>query len=439
MIGSGAAVPDGVTRLGFARVRRAGSERRSRARRPGELVEISQGHGYCDARMATLFDPCTRTDSRPARHSEDMFSFLTRVDSPYWDAVRSLLEDWFAELPLDERDELSRRFRTGKYGEILSAFWQLYLHALLRRSDLTVTTHPSVPGSNRRPDFLAIDSNGDGLYLEAAVVIESNRAAARRRVLGQIFDQINAVPSPRFWLRVYLDAEAAVPPPAARLRPFLSGWLATLDYDQAVELATAKLFDKLPRIQWDSGGWRLRFMVLPKVPPDRGPTIGMYPSEGGAFDPRSEVLSTLKKKASRYGPLDRPYVIGVLCDNVVANDTDIEAALHGRMTVNFAEVGGEAFYWGAHRESDGLWTPRRGTRVSAVLTATELKPWTVPRVVPRLWTNPWAARELTVGLRWAAPASPTKTEAPAIGEPATTPREVLGLADPWPPGEPFGD
>jgi hypothetical protein len=296
--------------------------------------------------LATLFDTRPRSDGTPALHGGDMFSFLARVDSPYWLAVRDVLEEWFAELPVAEQDGLRRRFQTGKYGEILSAFWQLYLHALLVRTGVTVTPHPPLAGTEKKPDFLAVDGTGAGFNLEAAVVVESLEKAARGRVLAAIWDQINLVPSPRFWLRVYLDAEGAKPPAAARLRPFLADWLATLDYDRAVELAQAKRFGELPHREWEAGGWKLRFMVLPKVPSDRGPTIGMYPTEGGVFDPRSDVLPTLKKKASRYGRLDRPYVIAVLCDNVVANDTDIEAALYGRMSVNFARVGGETYYWG---------------------------------------------------------------------------------------------
>lgn len=389
--------------------------------------------------MSTLFDTSHRADGAPALHSEDMFSFLARVDRPYWSAVRDVLDVWFAELPAGEQDELRRRFQTGKYGEILSALWQLYLHALLIRTGLNVTPHPTLAASGRRPDFLAVAEDGASFYLEAAVVVEPDEQAARRRVLGAIWDQINAVPSPRFWLRVYLDAEGAQPPPATRLQPILAEWLAALDYDRAVALARAKRFDDLPQKQWEAGGWKLRFMVLPKMPPDRGPTIGMYPSEGGVFDPRSEVLPTLKKKASRYGQLDRPYVIGVLSDSVVANDGDIEAALFGRMSVNVARAGGETFYWGARRRSDGLWMPARGTRVSAVLSATELKPWTIPRVVPRLWTNPWAARPLSVELPWAAQASPTDTEAPLVVEPAHPPHEALGLTPDWPPGTPFDD
>ncbi len=388
--------------------------------------------------METLFDVRPRTDSAPALHSEDMFSFLARVDQPYWSAVREVLDLWFAELPAAEQDELRSRFHTGKYGEILSALWQLYLHALLVRTGLTVTPHPTLVGTERRPDFLAVRGNV-GFYLEAAVVVEPDEQASRRRVLGAIFDQINLVPSPCFWLRVYLDAEGEQPPAATRLRPFLADWLTTLDYDKAVELALAKRFEELPHVQWEAGGWKLRFLALPRVPPEQGPTIGMYPDEGGVFDPRSEVLPTLKKKASRYGQPDRPYVIAVLCDNVVANDGDIEAALFGRMSVNFEKAGGETFYWGARRKSDGLWTPERGTRVSAVLSATELKPWTIPRVVPRLWTNPWAAKPLAVELPWAAKAAPTETEAPEIVAPTHSPHEVLGLERDWPPGEPFSD
>jgi hypothetical protein len=389
--------------------------------------------------MATLFDTSERSDGAPASHGEDMFSFLTRVDQPYWAAVRDVLDEWFAELPAAEQDELRKRFRTGKYGEILSALWQLYLHALLVRSGFTVTAHPTLPGTERMPDFIALDESGEGLYLEAAVVVEPDDEAARRRVLGGIYDQISLVPSPRFWLRVYLDAEGDQPPPAARLRPFLTDWLATLDYDRSVELAYAKRWDEQPQTTWEVAGWKLRFMVLPKVPPDRGPTIGMYPSEGGVFDVRSEVLPTLKKKASRYGQPDRPYVIAVLCDNVVGNDGDIEAALFGRTTINFARAGEQTFYWGAQRKHDGLWTPDRGTRVSAVLSATEFKPHTLAGVVPRLWTNPWARRPLAVDLPWAAHASPTETEAPLITDPVKPPHEVLGLAADWPPGEPFPD
>jgi hypothetical protein len=130
-------------------------------------------------------------------------------------------------------------------------------------------------------------------------------------------------------------------------------------------------------------------------------------------------------------------VIAVLCDNIVTDDTDVEAALYGRLAVNFARAGRETFFWGAHRASDGLWRPRSGTRVSAVLTATELKPWTVRRVAPRLWANPWAKRPLTVELPWASKATTTETDTPYIEEPARPPYDLLSLAADWPPGEPF--
>jgi hypothetical protein len=37
-------------------------------------------------------------------------------------------------------------------------------------------------------------------------------------------------------------------------------------------------------------------------------------------------------------------VIAMRCDNVAGNDGDIEAALFGRMTINFARVGEHTSY-----------------------------------------------------------------------------------------------
>jgi hypothetical protein len=117
-------------------------------------------------------------------------------------------------------------------------------------------------------------------------------------------------------------------------------------------------------------------MALPKVPPNRGPTIGMYPDEGGVFDPRSEVLPTLKK--------------GVALGRAPQGRRPLDAvARHTRL-------GG--------RDRD---------RAQAV--------------------DDRARRAAAVD----EPVGSTVTEAPRIVEPVKPPHEVLGLAADWPPGEPF--
>ena len=58
----------------------------------GARLPWSQGES-----VATPFDTRPRSDGTPALHSEDMFSFLARLDSPYGSPLHDMLEEWFAE------------------------------------------------------------------------------------------------------------------------------------------------------------------------------------------------------------------------------------------------------------------------------------------------------------------------------------------------------
>jgi hypothetical protein len=43
-----------------------------------------------------LFDAGARIDPSPAEHGEDSFSFMNRVDQPFWERIRAKLERWSA-------------------------------------------------------------------------------------------------------------------------------------------------------------------------------------------------------------------------------------------------------------------------------------------------------------------------------------------------------
>lgn len=120
-----------------------------------------------------LFDDRERSDPRPASGSTGSFDFLDRVATPYWAAVRSLLEDWFAEfsrhaMPNETRDVRSR-FRSRNGQQHQAAFWELYVFALLRHlfpsSIVAVEKHPRAAA--KRPDFAVIAGLRPQLYVEA--------------------------------------------------------------------------------------------------------------------------------------------------------------------------------------------------------------------------------------------------------------------------------
>jgi hypothetical protein len=92
-----------------------------------------------------LFDEVERTDASPAGYEEDSFSFLNRVDQPYWQPVRDELERWYADYPDEEHGfGLRARFR-----DAAGAHHFRRLVGALPSSPLSVSPLPSRGGTGR--------------------------------------------------------------------------------------------------------------------------------------------------------------------------------------------------------------------------------------------------------------------------------------------------
>jgi hypothetical protein len=98
-----------------------------------------------------LFDEFERTDPSPRGYEEDTFSFLNRVDQPFWQEIRDELERWYADYPDDEHGfGLRARFRKAAPAQHFGAWWELYLHRLFRCLGFHVEVEPNVVGGPGR-------------------------------------------------------------------------------------------------------------------------------------------------------------------------------------------------------------------------------------------------------------------------------------------------
>lgn len=103
----------------------------------------------------SIFSEIARDDPSRRAHGDGQFTFLDRVAGPYWDQVRELIEDWFSRLCPDAQADIRGRLRSSDDRHVRGAFFELYLHECLLRMGYTVTCHPVLEGTTRRPDFLA--------------------------------------------------------------------------------------------------------------------------------------------------------------------------------------------------------------------------------------------------------------------------------------------
>ena len=342
-----------------------------------------------------LFSDISRTDTAPASHGEDRFEYYNRSARVGVVNIRRLIQAWFDAYPRSEQAELAARFRWA----FDSAYFELFLHELSRRLGYDVTVHPHLPsGISKRPDF-GLTLADKLTYLEARVVTDENDAQVNeRKIRATIFDQINALDIPDYFLILEtLRLRSGTTPSLRRLKRELLQWIESLSYDETSRLARQSL-DLTPRWTFTNDSVLIEIAVIPVSASHRGHPahrpIGVYPMEASWGGPERSMRKALQRKSGKYGQLASPYVIALNVTKSFNPD---------RIAEMNALFGDEQFLFGpksappqVERKRNGFWIGPQGiqnTRVSAVLICS-VHPSNVHNAPACLYHNPWSKHPL---------------------------------------------
>lgn len=389
----------------------------------------------------TLFDDVTRSDRRPARENEPLFDYYNTSGRRSVDGIRTTLDTWFQRIPESAKTELRARFRSPTASQHQSAFFELYLHELLCCSGFSVTLHPNVPGDVRtHPDFLVLQNDIPCFYLEATLALPSGNETAANARIAQVYDTLNAMESPNFFLGIRLRGAPATPPHGARLRRDLTRWLSGLDPDVLRHTLEAAHWDGLPSYEWSHDGWDLSFLPIAKSPSLRGQPgvrpIGVRIPAVRLLNSHAAMKTAICNKATRYGDLDLPFVVAVNVIDIFADDDDIMNALFGEENVTGTPHPDGIIDLTPGRNGNGAWFGPQGpqnTRVSAAFVLLNMDVWNMVSQSPKIIHNPWATCPLSHDL-WPLPQLILNlTENRLESKAGLTAGDVLGLPMTWPP------
>lgn len=391
-------------------------------------------------RRVTIFSTTTRTDPSPASQGDSQFQFLDRVSGPYWDQVRDLIEDWFARLCPDAQADVRGRLRSRDDRQFTGAFFELYLHECLLRMGYSVTCHPELEGTSRRPDFLA-EKDGGLIYVEARSASSSDVAVGKSARVNAVYESLDRLNSPNFFLWIDVATQGDDPLRARPLRGRLEQWLAGLDPDEYS--LVGKRRDDLPGLTHEDGGWKIEFRAVPKSPEARGREgarpLGIF-GGGKAHWVQDEegIRGALTAKGSAYGSLGAPFVVAVASGGISLDDDDVLSALYGTEVVEFRVFADGTESTALARKADGYWYKgdhwdHRG--VSAVLVVKNLHPAFVGKQQHTIWEHPDPEAAVDALPIWRR--SLVEGGGITFVEPERSQAEWFGLGDPWPVGEPF--
>jgi len=260
------------------------------------------------------------------------------------------------------------------------------------------------------PDFMILKGKEQLFYLEATLVTLSDTNAATKARENRVYDTLNEMKSPNFFIDLKVHGAPDSSPPGRKIRDFLERRLAGLNSERIATQFEQGSFRRSPSWKWEYEGWQITFFPIPKSPFDRGKPgirpIGIRMQEPKWVTPHIGIRNSIYDKASKYGKLSLPYVVAIdVIDESGADDIDISNALFGkeqltvvlRRNVLISQVKGH--------KPNGAWYSQNGPqnkRVSAVLIAVNLCSWSITKTTPILWHNPWANYTLSQDV-WSPP------------------------------------
>jgi hypothetical protein len=286
-----------------------------------------------------LFEDKIRDDYRRASYRDNIFDYYNDNQQTKIAEIRELLNKWFSNYPEENKIELKQNFKNS----FNDAFYELFVHETFYRQGYMLEVHPQLENSKRKPDFLARKGEEE-FYIEATTVSSlSELEVKQENFKAQFIDELNKMNSPFFWLGLEkLEFKKSNFPKVGKLRKALENELNKINpadieigqkntlktnhlkYEDENLLVVLSLFIKSEAVKNKEGIRAIGFEFSPV-------TI-----KNANEDP-DKILKNFKDKATRYGILNKPFIICLNLDFHFNIKYDVDWAFYNTNSFNSIE------------------------------------------------------------------------------------------------------
>ena len=256
-----------------------------------------------------LFDMDVKRTGGTASLRESNYDYLNRSNRPEVIEISHWMNEWFCELPPNDRSIIKPRLTASDGDTFNGARFELIVHRILKTLGLSVEIEREIPTTNKKIDFFIYPQGQQdrSVYLEATVsgfgrgLLSSNwNEFDAVRKLRAYFDRDNSLHS-NVWmeaqgkLRRTLSCRDIVNPIRELLDQYGPEEVRTLH-------ATGQAWKK-PRCEIRDEDWMLTAYL---DPPGSLSGVGQVfgPARGGAVDGSKAIRDTLRRKARKWKDVD---------------------------------------------------------------------------------------------------------------------------------------
>jgi len=320
--------------------------------------------------MINLFEASTGNNLLPKSHNEDSYSYFNNSARTEIIEMRKEMEAWFSEYPEPDKKDLKYTF----INDFDAGFFELFLFILFKKMGYAIKIHPSVPSSQKQPDFL-ISGHGEEFYLEAKVsYYESQEERSLAKRLGTLYDILDNADIADFFIYLRkVKVKSSKQPRAKEILHAITEYFNSFDVAELYHSMNSGVISTSLWKVYEDDDIYIEYGPIPKNEEGRGQkaqrVIGAYGFETKILKNVESLRRALKLKAGRYKALDKPYLIAINAIDMMGLDqNDVFDCLFGTTCIVPDQIG-KSENTHEFRDHDGFFTGRndqgQNTRVSA--------------------------------------------------------------------------
>lgn len=331
--------------------------------------------------MEKLFDTFERNRASPSKHSEPSYQFLNQSNWSWVNYFRTKIEEWYEHFPRDP--SFYAQFTSKIDQQHNSAYFELYIYSLVRKSGYDVTYHQLI--GKRRMDLTFLH-NQSPIFIDCTLSGIPNIDPIIERIENEIEDIIESIKSPNYWISVRFDSANRNRPNFKLFKQFI--------HDALTSMQSRTESDN--EFEWHYDGWIIAIDIDRKTTISETTIASVLTSQGGGFidEPSMKILRrTLDAKRGSSYQVQGPYVIAVNIHNMMLSTENILGALFGKVDItqysNNLSVKYPYFF------NNNM---SQNTSVSGILIVKGLYSSNMGSVRMELWENPWAKFPIEEGI-----------------------------------------